>query len=547
MNIANMKIGHRLNISFGLTIAMLAVVVAVGAWYLHATSEAIAQTINERYDKISALNAVKGKLDLQARSLRNAMLSNDDAFARSELAAVDRLGVDAARAVGAIDQQIRLPAGRVLLADILIKQAQYAQSRARTVALVRAGDKGAAVDQLFAQTRPAQLACFDAIDKLIAYQETMMRDGGAGARHDARLASVVMVALGVAGAVLSMGTAWFITRGIVLPVGRAVTVARTVAAGDLTGDIQVRSTDETGQLSQALRDMNASLVGIVGKVRGGTELIARASAEIAAGNQDLSQRTEQQAGSLEETAAAMVELTDTVRKNAADAHQANALAQSASAVADQGGAVVREVVLTMDAINAASRKIVDITSVIDAIAFQTNILALNAAVEAARAGEQGRGFAVVAGEVRNLAQRSAAAAQQIKGLIDDSVARVDGGAVLVAQAGRTMAQIVDSVRSVTGIMAGISTASHAQLAGIEQVNAAIAQMDGATQQNAALVEQAAAAAAAMQAQAQSLSAAVAVFTLAPAHAVARYQSSDSKRLPMRGQHSRAISLRAAQR
>jgi methyl-accepting chemotaxis protein-1 (serine sensor receptor) len=302
-------------------------------------------------------------------------------------------------------------------------------------------------------------------------------------------------------------------RGIVRPLEEAVRVAHAVAAGDLTQEIEVKSNDETGRLMTALRDMNAGLAKIVGHVRGGTDTIATAAGQIAAGNLDLSSRTEQQASSLEETASSMEELTSTVKQNAENARQANTLAVSASNVASKGGAVVSEVVTTMGAINESARKIVDIISVIDGIAFQTNILALNAAVEAARAGEQGRGFAVVAGEVRNLAQRSAAAAKEIKTLIDDSVDKVQVGSALVDQAGATMAEIVQSVSSVTDIMAEITAASQEQTSGIEQVNQAITQMDQATQQNAALVEEASAAAQAMQEEADRLAQAVGTFRL----------------------------------
>jgi methyl-accepting chemotaxis protein len=275
----------------------------------------------------------------------------------------------------------------------------------------------------------------------------------------------------------------------------------------------VESRDEAGQLMHALREMNASLAKVVGEVRMGTELIATASGQIASGNQDLSSRTEEQASSLEETAASMEELTSTVKQNADNARQANQLAVSASEVAVKGGSVVSQVVNTMGSINASSKKIVDIIGVIDGIAFQTNILALNAAVEAARAGEQGRGFAVVASEVRSLAQRSAAAAKEIKTLIGDSVEKVEEGSKQVAEAGRTMDEIVGSVRRVTDIMGEITAASQEQTSGIEQINQAISQMDQVTQQNAALVEEASAAAQSLQEQAGSLVQAVSIFKL----------------------------------
>ncbi|BBP00717.1 methyl-accepting chemotaxis protein I [Sulfuriferula nivalis] len=300
-----------------------------------------------------------------------------------------------------------------------------------------------------------------------------------------------------------MVTIWLI-RSIVVPLRVAIGVAETVASGDLTSHIDVSSEDETGELMRALRKMNDSLVAIVGEVRMGTESIASASAQIASGNLDLSNRTEAQAGSLEETASAMEELTSTVKQNADNARQANQLAATASEVASRGGVVVAEVVSTMGEINDSARKIADIIGVIDGIAFQTNILALNAAVEAARAGEQGRGFAVVATEVRSLAQRSAAAAKEIKLLIDDSVDKVEQGNKQVAQAGTTMGEVVSSVQRVTDIMGEISAASREQSQGIEEINQAITQMDETTQQNAALVEEAAAAAKSLQDQASNL-------------------------------------------
>jgi len=311
----------------------------------------------------------------------------------------------------------------------------------------------------------------------------------------------------------------WLLRAIARPLADAVRVARSVAAGDLSNHIVVSSGDETGQLLQALKEMNESLVRIVGAVRSGTDTIASASSQIASGNSDLSARTEQQASALEETASSMEQLTATVGSNADSAHRANLLARSASDVAVRGGAVVSQVVETMGSINASAKKIADIIGIIDSIAFQTNILALNAAVEAARAGEQGRGFAVVATEVRHLARRSAAAAGEIKALIEDSVQKVDSGSKLVDQAGATMQEIVASVRRVTDIMAGIATASREQTDGIQQVNQAISQMDEVTQQNAALVEQAAAAAFAMQQRASGLAQVVSVFRLAASPAM----------------------------
>lgn len=325
-----------------------------------------------------------------------------------------------------------------------------------------------------------------------------------------RMMSIAMVLIGlVAGVVVGV---WLV-RGISGSLNYAVEIAQGIASGDLTQTIEVDSDNETGQLLSALKEMNASLVNTVSEVRTSTDTIATASSQIAAGNLDLSSRTEEQAASLEETASSMEELTSTVKQNAENAKQANQMVVSASDHAVKGGLVVAQMVDTMGSIKESSRKIVDIIGVIDGIAFQTNILALNAAVEAARAGEQGRGFAVVASEVRSLAQRSAAAAKEIKELIGDSVEKVDAGGRLVNETGESMNKIVTAVKQVTDIMSEIAAASAEQSSGIEQVNIAITQMDEVTQQNAALVEEAAAASSSMQDQAANLASTVAVFKL----------------------------------
>ena len=328
----------------------------------------------------------------------------------------------------------------------------------------------------------------------------------------------LMVAAIAAGCLAGVAAALFLARSIVKPLGEAVTIARNVAQGDLSGDIRTDARNEFGQLLTALGEMNASLANIVGEVRDDAETIATASAQIGAATLDLSGRTEQQASTLEETSASVEELSSTVKQNAENAQQANALAASASAIAVKGGSAVSGVVDTMGAIQASARKIVDIIGVIDGIAFQTNILALNAAVEAARAGEQGRGFAVVASEVRNLAQRSAGAAREIKALIEESVAQVGAGSALAQQAGRTMDDVVESVHKVSGIIGDISSASRAQAQEIASVSAAIAAMDGDTRDNAAMVHEAASAAGALSEEAGQLAQAVAVFHLEQAGA-----------------------------
>ncbi|EJL93008.1 methyl-accepting chemotaxis protein [Herbaspirillum sp. CF444] len=350
-------------------------------------------------------------------------------------------------------------------------------------------------------------------DRLVAINQHGSIVADARARDIFSSSRTMIVGLLASCIVLGLLLAIWVSRLVVRPLRQAVLVAQHVAGGDLTVDMHSVSKDETGQLMVSLKTMNDSLLKIVSQVRHGTDTIATASRQIATGNVDLSTRTDEQVSSLQATAASIKDLTDTVRQNADNAHQANQLAASASNVAAKGGSVVEQVVDTMESINASSKKIADIISVIDGIAFQTNILALNAAVEAARAGEQGRGFAVVATEVRNLAQRSASAAKDIKSLINDSVTKVDAGSRLVAQAGSTMQDIVHSVKRVTDIVSDIANASKAQSDRIAQVNQSIGQMDEATQQNAALVEEAAAAAQSLQDQAATLAQVVGVFKL----------------------------------
>ena len=362
------------------------------------------------------------------------------------------------------------------------------------------------------------------VDKLSQMQVAVAKQKYEQAQHRyGRIRSIFLVAL-IFGVGLAVWMGYALIRAIVRPLNQAVTIANAVAAGNLTSRIEVITKDEPGRLMQALKNMNDNLVKLVGDVRSSADSISTASKEIALGDSDLSQRTEEQAASLQATASSMEKLTATVKHNAENASQANELGMGAREVAIKGGEVVSKVVTTMASINDSSKKIVDIISVIEGIAFQTNILALNAAVEAARAGQQGRGFAVVAGEVRTLAQRSAAAAKEIKALIGDSVEKVESGTKLVDEAGRTMEEIVVSVKCVTDIMAEISAASSEQSIGIDQVNSAIIRMDDVTQQNAALVEEVAAAAESMEEEAGILTEAVSVFKLGSQAAVVEPQS-----------------------
>ena len=421
-----------------------------------------------------------------------------------------------------------------------IKKARAGYLAGRDV-VTKAKAEGRAEDaeRLFTQQyQPATQRYIDMVQRLLDMQRAAIDSSAADVlvRFSAsRAAIITVVSLAF---VLGALAAWWITRGITRPLAEALRVARTVANNDLTSRITVDSRDETGQLLQALRQMNDNLAQVVGQVRSGADSIATASGEIDAGNQDLSSRTEQQASSLEQTAAAMEELTSTVKQNAENARQANQLAASASQTAVQGGKVVAGVVDTMGGISESSRKIADIIGVIDSIAFQTNILALNAAVEAARAGEQGRGFAVVAAEVRSLAQRSAQAASEIKALIQTSVQAVDVGVRQVEDAGKTMKEIVDSVQRVGDIIGEITAASSEQSGGIGQVNQAVGDIDRMTQQNAALVEESAAAAESLREQAARLAQVVGQFRIAGA-AVASMGSHASYGRPSQGQPSLA--------
>ncbi|VTU22298.1 Serine chemoreceptor protein [Variovorax sp. PBL-H6] len=509
----NLKLASKLLISFA---AVLALTAFLGIFAVVQLAK-----VNRMSTEISTnwMPSAQALLDLKALSARyrsvemqHIMSTTADDMARYEKTMTsvwDGMRTTRER----YSQLISEPAEKALYQKLADTTGQYAQEHEKLVALSRAQRNDEAVALLRGDSLRVSTELNTTIDQLVALNV----EGGnqASATADAIYAQGRMWILAVlAGCiVLGLGFALWIARIVSRPLGEAVQVAQSVAAGDLTSRIEPRSTDETGQLMQALKNMNESLVKIVGQVRTGTDTIATASGQIAVGNQDLSSRTEEQASSLEQTAASMEELTTTVKQNADNARQANQLALSASAVAVRGGDVVGQVVDTMGSINASSRKIVDIIAVIDGIAFQTNILALNAAVEAARAGEQGRGFAVVASEVRNLAQRSAAAAKEIKGLIDDSVGKVDAGTALVGEAGKTMDEIVASVKRVTDIMGEITSASHEQTQGIEQINQAITQMDQVTQQNAALVEEASAAAQAMQEQAAGLVESVRVFRL----------------------------------
>jgi methyl-accepting chemotaxis protein len=506
-----LKIGIRLGLGFGAVLLMLALVIGLGISRLSELYEGTDQIVNQHYPKVLLAQRVQDDFDHTARALRNIMLSSGPGLIARELASIVEARKDISATLGKLDPLIQSAAGRQSFKAIQDARAAYVVLLEQFLQLQAEGKKDEALAILLGSLDKAQSAYTDSLVALITHQSEQMEAGRQRAEDTYYSGRILLGAAGLIALILGALLARVISRSITQPLIRAVGVAQAVAAGDLTSRVEIVAQDETGQLLQALSDMNTHLQNIVGQVRSGTETIASASGQIASGNMDLSSRTEQQAGSLEETASSMEQLTSTVKQNGDNARQANALAASASDVAVRGGAIVSQVVETMGSINESSRKIADIIGVIDGIAFQTNILALNAAVEAARAGEQGRGFAVVASEVRNLAQRSAGAAKEIKELIVDSVEKVEAGSKLVNQAGATMDEIVASVKRVTDIVGEITAAGHEQEVGIEQINKAISQMDTVTQQNAALVEEAAAAAGALQELADNLAQVMAVF------------------------------------
>jgi methyl-accepting chemotaxis protein len=509
LKLSNLRIGARLGAAFGVLIALMLAIVAAGLMRMGTVEDMTRVLVEDDWVQAAAASRVDTLTRANAQRTMELILADSEARRSTVKAsmAAHRRDVDAALAM--LDRKTRLPQARDLLARIRGAREAFVKSFERVVALAEGGAKDEALALLSRETLPALDALHQPVARLSELQQAHARDAGGHTRAALGSARLWMLGLGALALASSVVLALLITRSITRPLKRAVEVARKVATGDLSQQIAVQGRDETAQL------LHASLVGIVAQVRQGSESIASATQQIASGNTDLSSRTEEQASSLEQTVASMQELADTVKQNTEHGQRAGELAESAAQVALRGGAVVGEMVQTMEAINTSSRRIADIIGVIDSIAFQTNILALNAAVEAARAGEQGRGFAVVASEVRQLAQRSADAAREIKGLIGTSVGNVDAGSRHVERAGATMDEIVVSVRRVADLMREIGQASRDQTSGIEQINQAMAQLDQVTQSNAALVEEAAAAAQAVEHQARVLVQAIGVFKLSP--------------------------------
>ena len=511
--LTNLRIGSRLALGFAIVLGLSIVITVIGIFNLNAVADAAEQMLDEPIKKERLASDWSRNINVAVTRTSAIAKSTDMTLVPFFAQHAEMTTKSTAEVVKKLEPELKTEKEKQAYAKAMEVRKTYLSSRDTVIKLKAEGKLEEASTLLEKTYLPAAESYQASVSEFVSMQRAQL-DELAGdikkLREDSRnriaLLALMCVAFGVVIAV-------WLTRSITRPIQEAVISARRVADGDLTGQIDVKSKDEVGQLQQALKDMTGNLLRIVGEIRKVTESITTSSSEIASGNQDLSSRTEQQASSLEETASSMEELTSTVKQNADNARQANQLAITAADVAVKGGEVVAQVVDTMSAIDASSKKIVDIISVIDGIAFQTNILALNAAVEAARAGEQGRGFAVVATEVRSLAQRSSAAAKEIKNLIGDSVYKVDSGTALAAQAGKTMEDVVASIRRVTDIVAEITAASSEQSAGIEQVNQAIAQMDQVTQQNAALVEEAAAASESMHDQSQQLSRAVSEFKL----------------------------------
>jgi methyl-accepting chemotaxis protein len=514
MKLNNIKIGYRLGLGFGLMVMLLVVVATTGLANIASINMLMSQIVDENNPRLNAATNMRDAQRRIAIGIRDAILANEEAGVTREFANIDTAWKDYDVASRFLEDHVRRQQAKDILRKIIDARSAVSPLIATARQLAQENKDEEAFTLLKTKVVPAVAVWQDAISSMVDFQTARNEENHVDGVARYERAHTVLWSVAGLSAVLAAVIGWLFTRSVTQPIRQAVTIARTVAAGDLTSRIDVHATDETGELLDALKTMNESLRTIVRQVREGTRTLAVATEEIASGNLDLSARTEEQASALEETAASLEELTSTVKQNAEHARQANLLAQSATEVAARGGGVVADVVSTMGSINQSANRIVDIIGVIDGIAFQTNILALNAAVEAARAGEQGRGFAVVASEVRNLAQRSASAAKEIKNLIDDSVNKVNEGSRLVHEAGSTMEDVVASVRRVSSIISDIMVASQEQETGIGQINQAMGEMDATTQQNAALVEEAAAAAQSLQTQSGQLEQMVSTFRLA---------------------------------
>ncbi|NEX62138.1 methyl-accepting chemotaxis protein [Noviherbaspirillum galbum] len=508
---STLGISQLLAIGFGLAIVLMLTASTYAVIQIALIADQVDDLIHKNHTKSTLAYSVKDSLNASARSMRNVLFLTVAKEINQELFAVSRAEQTAQDILDRFKQMAGSDQERKAFQEVISARDEYAPKLAAYLKLIRDGEIEQARDLALPDIVPVQQRYLDSLDRLIQQEAGGMESTGRAVLETAGSTRVIVLALAIGATFLAILVGIFVSRRITRPLVQAIDAAKRIATGDLTVQLRKTTGGETGALTQALAEMIDSLVHIVSDVRRASQNMSRSAGEIAQGNQDLSTRTESQASSLEETAATVEELTSTVKQNADNARQANQLASSASDVATRGGTVMQQVVETMATINESAKRIADITSVIDGIAFQTNILALNAAVEAARAGEQGRGFAVVASEVRGLAQRSADAAKQIKELIADSIEKAKAGSRLVDQAGGTIEDVVVSARHVTDIIGEIAAAGEEQRTGIEQVNRAVAQIDQITQQNAALVEEAAAAAQTMHEQANELIQVVSVF------------------------------------